>query len=105
MRSFGNDAVLRLSPDALDRALNAEAAPSPTLGLIQDGSHGAQVQINIRIANEAAGVPDPDLRSLSVPSESLQTVARSASKAPRDIASGVLALEGLVQSKKLERIK
>lgn len=105
MRSFGSEEVLSSSPEAFDEAINAQVTSSPTLDTSIVGTHGARVQIDLRIANESIGLPTPDIRSLSVPSQSLQAVARIEQKAPRDVASGVLALEGLIRSKKLERIE
>ncbi|WP_428925815.1 hypothetical protein [Marinibacterium sp. SX1] len=106
LRSFGDENVLAVQQEELLDSVRAEvAARGP--GLVLDDTHDARVEIEFRLAGETAagGMLAPDLRSLAVPTSALEVAARAQPSALRNVASGVLEIEGLLRLKTLERVQ
>ena len=102
LQSFGNEGVLALPEADLNAQVRAQATTQP--GIVEADTHNASVQVDFRLGSRGT-LSQPDLRSLKMQTRSLQDFARSDTVAPRNIANGVLALEGLVRSTDLERIE
>lgn len=107
LRAFGNKNVLEMPQADLSNQVNMEAMAAQGPDILDEGTHDAQVKIEFRLGPqtgmESSTPPAP--RSLSVPTSALQSAARAETVVTRNVASGVLTLEGLVRRKELERVE
>lgn len=107
LRAFGNKNVLEVPQADLSSQVNAEATAAQGPGFVDVDTHNAQVQIDFRLGTQTGleASTAPDLRSLKVPTSALESAARAEPVVTRNIANGVLALEGLVRLKEMERVE
>lgn len=106
LRSFGSESVLSVPQEELSNNVRAGVVATQEPSLTDVGTHDARVQIDFRLSSQtgAGSATQPDLRSLAMPTSALEVAARAKPAVMRNIASGVLALEGLVRLKTLERV-